>query len=63
MTTGRFMAAGDRVVVEIFQRARAQASGALVVGRFWFVYTVADGKIIRQDMFIAKRQALEAAAG
>jgi ketosteroid isomerase-like protein len=61
MTTGRFMTVGDRVVVEIFQRARGQASGALVMGRFWFVYTVAAGKVIRQDMFNAKRQALEAA--
>jgi ketosteroid isomerase-like protein len=61
MTTGRFMTVGDRVVVEIFQRARGQASGAPVMGRFWFVYTVAAGKVIRQDMFNAKRQALEAA--
>ena len=61
MTPGKFMAVGDRVVVEICQRARGQASGALVMGRFWFVYTVADGKVIRQDMFKGKRQALEAA--
>jgi ketosteroid isomerase-like protein len=61
MTTGKFMTVGDRVVVEIFQRARGQASGALVMGRFWFVYTVAAGKVIRQDMFNRKRQALEAA--
>jgi ketosteroid isomerase-like protein len=61
MSTGKFMTVGDRVVVEICQRARGQASGALVMGRFWFVYTVADGKVIRQDMFKGKRQALEAA--
>jgi ketosteroid isomerase-like protein len=61
MTPGKFMAVGDRVVVEICQRARGQASGALVMGRFWFVYTVAGGMVIRQDMFKSKRQALEAA--
>jgi ketosteroid isomerase-like protein len=62
MTPGKFISVGDRVVVEICQRARGQASGALVMGRFWFVYTVADGKVIRQDMFKGKREALEAAA-
>jgi ketosteroid isomerase-like protein len=61
MTPGKFIAVGDRVVVEVCQRARGQASGALVMGRFWFVYTMADGKVIRQDMFKGKRQALEAA--
>jgi uncharacterized protein len=61
MTPGKFMAVGDRVVVDICQRARGQASGALVMGRFWFVYTLADGMVIRQDMFKGKRQALEAA--
>jgi ketosteroid isomerase-like protein len=61
MTPGKFMAVGDRVVVEICQRGRGQASGAVVMGRFWFVYTVAGGKVVRQDMFKGKRQALEAA--
>jgi ketosteroid isomerase-like protein len=62
MSPGKFMAVGDRVVGEICQRARGQASGALVMGRFWFVYTLAGGKVIRQDIFKGKRQALEAAA-
>jgi ketosteroid isomerase-like protein len=62
MSPGKFIGVGDRVVVEICQRARGQASGALVMGRFWFVYTVADGQVIRQDMFKGKREALEAAA-
>jgi ketosteroid isomerase-like protein len=61
MATGEFIDAGDRVVVEIFQRGRGRASGALVEGRFWFVYTIADGKVIRQDVFRERRQALEVA--
>lgn len=61
MSTGEFIDAGNRVVVEVFQRAKGQASGAEVGGRFWFVYTIADGRIVRQDFFNAKRQALEAA--
>jgi quercetin dioxygenase-like cupin family protein/ketosteroid isomerase-like protein len=61
MSTGEFIDAGDRVVVEIFQRGTGQASGADVEGRFWFVYTIADGRIVRQDFFNAKRQAFEAA--
>jgi ketosteroid isomerase-like protein len=61
METGEFIDAGDRVVVEIFQRGRGRASGALVEGRFWFVYTIYDGKVIRQDVFGHRRQALASA--
>lgn len=61
MSTGEFIDAGDRVVVEVFQRAKGQASGAEVGGRFWFVYEIADRRIVRQDIFNAKRQAFEAA--
>src|SRR5919112_252036 len=43
-----FTETGDRVVAEMVQRARGKASGAAVEGRFWFVYTVAAGKIVRQ---------------
>jgi ketosteroid isomerase-like protein len=61
MATGEFKDAGDRVMVEVFQRGRGRASGAVVEGRFWFVYTVADGKIVRQDVFNDRHQAFEAA--
>jgi ketosteroid isomerase-like protein len=37
MATLEFIDAGDRVVVEMFQRGRGRASGALVEGRYWFV--------------------------
>jgi ketosteroid isomerase-like protein len=48
---------GDRVVVEMIQRGTGLASGAEVAGRFWFVYTVADGKIARQDVYASREQA------
>jgi uncharacterized protein len=61
MATGDFIDAGDRVVVEVLQRGRGRASGVMVEGRFWFVYTIAEGKVIRQDVFNDLHQALEAA--
>jgi ketosteroid isomerase-like protein len=54
---------GDRVVVEMIQRGTGRASGAEVSGRFWFVYTVADGKIARQDVYSTGEQAFAAAGG
>jgi ketosteroid isomerase-like protein len=53
---------GDRVIVEIIQRAIGKASGAPVDGRFWFVFTVAAGRLIRMDAYLTKEQALEAAS-
>jgi ketosteroid isomerase-like protein len=61
MVTGEFTDAGDHVVVEVIQHGTGLASGAEVEGRFWFVYTVADGKIVRQDVFNDREQAFEAA--
>ncbi len=61
MATREFTDAGDHVVVEVFQRGRGRASGAEVEGRFWFVYEIRDGRIMRQDVFGDRRQALEVA--
>ena len=61
MWTGDFVAGDDRVVVEVFQRGEGRASGALVEGHFWFVYTVADGRITRLDAFATRSAAFEAA--
>jgi ketosteroid isomerase-like protein len=52
---------GDRVIVEMVQRGTGRASGAAVSGHFWFVFTLADGKIARQDVYSTSEQALEAA--
>ena len=49
---------GDRVFVEVIQRGRGKASGVTVVGRFWFLYGLAGGKITRLEAFLTREQAL-----
>jgi uncharacterized protein len=61
MDVEQLIDAGDRVVVGIVQRGRGRSSGAPVEGRFWLVYTLADAKIVRFDIFNDRLQALEAA--
>ena len=53
-----FEEAGDRVIVEMVQRGTGKASGVPVVGRFWLVYTVAEGRITRQDAYLTREQAV-----
>jgi ketosteroid isomerase-like protein len=48
---------GDRVFVEVLQRGTGTASGVAVVERFWFVYTVAEGKVTRMDACLTREQA------
>jgi ketosteroid isomerase-like protein len=52
-----FEEAGDRVIVEMVQRGTGKASGVPVVGRFWLAYTVAGGRITRQDAYLTREQA------
>jgi ketosteroid isomerase-like protein len=54
---------GGRVIVEMIQSASGRSSGVPVSGHFWFVFTVADGKITRQDVYGSREQAVEAASG
>lgn len=61
MKAEQFIGVGDRVVVEVRQRGKGRASGAVVAGTFWFVYTIAEGMITRQDVFDTRDQAFEAA--
>jgi ketosteroid isomerase-like protein len=61
MEVVEFTEVGDRVVVEMLQWGTGRASGAEVSGHFWFVYTVTDGKIARQDVYGTSEQAFEAA--
>ena len=49
---------GERVLVEVVQRGRGKASGVTVVGRFWFLYDLAGGKITRLEAFLTREQAL-----
>jgi ketosteroid isomerase-like protein len=61
MDTGEVVNVGDRVVVEVPQSGKGKASGAPVHASFWFVFTLADGKVARQEVFVSSEQALEAA--
>jgi ketosteroid isomerase-like protein len=60
-TPEEFLDAGDRVVVRNHHIARGDTSGAPVESDFWYVYTIRGGKIIRQDFFASRDEALEAA--
>ena len=52
---------GDRVVVAVRMRGRGRASGIPVDARFYDVYTLRQGKIVRMDQFTRRSEALEAA--
>ena len=52
---------GDRVVVAVCLRGRGRASGVEVDARFYDVFTLRDGKIVRMDQFTQRSEALEAA--
>jgi ketosteroid isomerase-like protein len=60
MTPEEFVDRGDRVVVTVQMRARGRGSGVEVDARFYDVYTLRDGKIVRMDQFAARSEALEA---
>src|SRR5918997_5837689 len=52
---------GDCVVVTVRLRGRGRGSGVAVDARFYDVYTIRDGKIVRMDQFTERSEALEAA--
>jgi ketosteroid isomerase-like protein len=52
---------GDRVLVVTTHEARGRSSGAPIRQRTAQVLTVRDGKIVRQDFFASREDALEAA--
>jgi ketosteroid isomerase-like protein len=56
-----FEPVGDRVLATVHLRARGRASGVEVETRFYDVYTVRNGKIVRMDQFTRRSEALEAA--
>jgi ketosteroid isomerase-like protein len=53
---------GARVIVEMDQHGTGRSSGAPVAAHFWFVFSVADGRIVRQEVYGSREQALAAAA-
>jgi ketosteroid isomerase-like protein len=56
-----FIDAADATVVRIHQWGRGKGSGATVENRFWQVWTIRDGKIIRCTHHLQKADALRAA--
>jgi ketosteroid isomerase-like protein len=61
VTAEEFLDGGDRVVVAARHRGRGRESGVTVDARFYEVYTLRDGKIIRADEYAERAEALEAA--
>jgi ketosteroid isomerase-like protein len=61
VTHEEFVDAGDRVVVTLQLRGRGRGSGVEIDARFFDVYTIRDGKIVRMDEFTERSAALEAA--
>jgi hypothetical protein len=53
--------AWDRVVVRVHQVSRGAGSGALVEGDYWFVFKLAEGKVMRLDIHSNRSQAFDAA--
>ena len=55
-----FVDMGDHVVVTVRLRGRGRGSGVEIDARFYDVYMLRDGKIVRMDQFKARSEALEA---
>ena len=51
---------GDRVVVTVRLHGRGRGSGVEIDARFYDVYTLRDGKIVRMDQFTERSEALQA---
>jgi ketosteroid isomerase-like protein len=55
-----FVDRGDHVVVTVHLRGRGRGSGIEIDARFYDLFTLRDGKIVRMDQFSERSQALEA---
>jgi ketosteroid isomerase-like protein len=55
-----FVDRGDHVIVTVRLRGRGRGSGVEIDARFYDVYTLRDGKIVRMDQFTERSEALEA---
>lgn len=53
-----FLDMGDRVVVTVRLQGRGRGSGVQIDARFYDVYTLRDGKIIRMDQFTERSEAV-----
>jgi ketosteroid isomerase-like protein len=55
-----FVDRGDHVIVTVRLRGRGRGSGVEIDARFYDVYTLRDGKIVRMDQFTELSEALDA---
>src|SRR4029450_3544466 len=55
-----FVDSGDQVVVTVRLGGRGRGSGVQIDARFYDVYTLRDGKIVRMDQLTERSEALEA---
>jgi uncharacterized protein len=60
-TAEEFVDMGDRVVATVHFQGRGRGSGIEIDARFYEVYTVRDGKVVRMDEYATRAAALEAA--
>jgi ketosteroid isomerase-like protein len=61
VTAEEFIDTGDHVLVTLHHRGRGRGSGIEVDTRFYELYSVSDGKVVRVDEFSERDKALEAA--
>ena len=61
VTAEEFIDAGDQVVVTLHHRGRGRRSGIEIDARFYELYTLRDGKVLRADEYAERAEALEAA--
>jgi ketosteroid isomerase-like protein len=55
-----FVARGDRVLVPVMQRARGKGSGVEIEQRFYQLFTLRDGKVLRFEEFADEAEARRA---
>jgi ketosteroid isomerase-like protein len=56
-----FVDSGEHVVATVRLKGRGRGSGVQIDARFYDVYTLREGKIVRMDQFTERSEALEAA--
>jgi ketosteroid isomerase-like protein len=61
VTVEEIIDAGDQVVLVAHHQGRGRASGIEVDARFYEVYTLREGKVLRVDEYAEREEALEAA--
>jgi ketosteroid isomerase-like protein len=59
-TAEEFVDIGDRVLATVHFQGRGRGSGIRIDQRFYEVYTVRNGKIVRMDEYTSRAEALEA---